>query len=135
MSASKSKRRRTARAGRGAISAARLAEMIDQAIVDAHGEGEQATGLFTMLEEHLDPPFQTDVLGVHVTVEAIDLREDDRIVAVCRRGKAKQVIAIVDLALPTPKPGGAEWIEAYRHWLGGHLSTTWRFRGSTSTAS
>jgi hypothetical protein len=26
-------------------------------------------------------------------------------------------IPILDLPLPTPPPGGAEWIEAYRHWL------------------
>ena len=114
-----SKRRGTTRAGRGTISAARLAEMIEEATVDAYDECEQATGWFTKLEEHLDLPFQPDVLGVRATVEAIDLREDNRIVAMCRRGKAKQAIAIAALALPTPKPGGAEWIEAYRHWLGG----------------
>lgn len=60
----------------------------------------------------------TDVLGVRVTVEKIELRDDNRIVAVCRRGKQKQSIAITDLPLSTPKPPGAEWIEAYCHWRG-----------------
>jgi hypothetical protein len=93
--------------------------MIEEATVDAYNECEQATGWFTVLEEHLDLPFETDVLGVRVLVEAIDLRDDNRIVAVCARGKGKQAIAIADLPLPTPKPAGVEWIEAYRHWLCG----------------
>jgi hypothetical protein len=93
--------------------------MIEEATVDAYDEYEQATGWFTMFENHLALPFETEVLGVLVAVETIDLRDDNRIVAVCKRGKKKQVIGIVDLPLPTPKPAGAEWIEAYRHWLGG----------------
>jgi hypothetical protein len=119
MGASNAKKKRTARAAPSGIGAARLAEMIEEATVDAYDEGEQATGWFTVLEEHLDLPFETGVLGARVVVEAIDLREDNRIVAVCRRGREKQAIAIADLPLPTPKPAGAEWIEAYRHWLGG----------------
>jgi hypothetical protein len=83
-----------------------------------HDESEQETGWFTMFEERLELPFETDVLGVRVTVERIDLR-DDRIVAMCRRGKHKQRIAIADLPLPTPEPVGEEWIEAYRHWRSG----------------
>jgi hypothetical protein len=79
----------TARKARSGISAARLAEMIEEATVDAYDESEQATGWFTMFEEHLELPFETVVLGVLVTVEAIDQRDDNRIVAVCARGKEK----------------------------------------------
>jgi hypothetical protein len=106
----------TARATRAG--AAKVAEMIEEAIVDACDESEQATGWFTMFESHLELPFETQVLGVRVTVEKIELRGDNRIVAVCRRGRAKQSITITDLPLSTPKPPGAEWIEAYRHWSG-----------------
>lgn len=28
-----------------------------------------------------------------------------------------QAIPILDLPLPVPRPDGAEWIDAYRHWL------------------
>ncbi|MCM2578547.1 calcium-binding protein [Streptomyces meridianus] len=45
--------------------------MIEEATVDAYGEDEQRTGLFTMLEEHLDVPFTTVVLGVEVTVRGV----------------------------------------------------------------
>jgi hypothetical protein len=91
------KKRLQARTIRGGISAAEVAQMIEDATVDAHDESEQATGWFTMFENHLDLPFDTDVLGVRVTVENIALRDDDRIVAVCRRGKQKQLIDITDL--------------------------------------
>jgi len=45
------------------IGAARLAEIIEEATVDAYGESGQATGWLTMLEEHLELPFETEVLA------------------------------------------------------------------------
>ena len=107
----------TARKTRSGISAARLVEMIEEATVDAYDESEQATGWFTMFEEHLELPFDTVVLGVRVAVAAIEHRDDNRIVAVCTRGKEELAVGIADLPLPSPRPDGAEWIEGYRHWL------------------
>ena len=100
------------------LSNARLAVMIEEATVDAYGEEEQATGWFTMFEEHLELPFETKVLGTDVTVVRIDLSEDNRIVAICAHGRERQAISVADLLLPTPRPVGCEWIAAYRHWLG-----------------
>jgi hypothetical protein len=91
--------------------------MVAQATVDCYNDSECVTGLYTMLDEHLDVPFQATVLGVDVTVTGIDLTDDDQIVAICARGRSRQRIPILDLPLPTPLPEGAEWIEAYRHWL------------------
>ena len=112
-------RQATAVRTRGALGAAKLAEMIEEATVDAYGEGEQATGWFTVIGDNLDMPFDTNVLGVAVTVKRLELLDDNSIVAVCARAARTQAIRIVDLPLPSPKPEGAEWIEAYRHWLGG----------------
>ena len=72
------------------------------------------TGFYTVLDDNLGMPFQTVVLGVDVTVAGIDLTDDEQIMAVCMRGSTAQRIPIVDLALPTPQPDGAEWIAAYR---------------------
>lgn len=91
-----------------------LAEMIDEATVDAYDESEQTTGWYTMFEQHLELPFETEALGVAVTVARIDLRESNQIVALCIRGRDRQAISVVDLPLPSPKPVGSEWIEAYR---------------------
>jgi len=92
--------------------------MVEEATVDAHDESEQALGWFTMFEEHLDLPFETKVLGATVAVTSIDLRDDDQINAICARGRERQAISLLDLPLPSPRPGGSEWIEAYRHWRG-----------------
>ncbi len=101
------------------ISKARLAAMIEEATVDAYGESEQTTGWYTMLEEHVALPFETTMLGVVVKVARFDLRGDNIIVAICTRGRERQSVPIFDLPLPSPRPVGAEWIEAYRHWVGG----------------
>ena len=93
--------------------------MIAEAVVDAYGESEQMVGFYTMLEDNLVVPFDTEILGVQVTVERIDLTEYDQIVAVCTRGKTRQRVTILDLPLPDPPPSGAEWIDAYRRWARG----------------
>ncbi len=98
---------------------ARLEALIEEAIVDAYGDSEQRTGFYTMLDEHLDTPFDTQILGATATVERIDMTADEQIVAVCRRGRSRQTIPILDLPLPSPPPAGAEWIEAYRRWAAG----------------
>jgi len=60
------------------LSAAKLDDLIAEATVDAYE-----------LEEHLAVPFKTDVLGVEVTVERIDMTDDEQIVAVCARDKSR----------------------------------------------
>lgn len=99
-----------------ALEKARLQALIAEAIVDAYGESEQRMGFYTMLDDHLDVPFATTILGVTVTVERVDVIGDDQIVAICRRGRSRQAVPILELPLPTPRPAGAEWIDAYRLW-------------------
>jgi hypothetical protein len=103
---------------RPTISDDRLNALIEQATVDCYDEDEQVTGLFTMIEDNLGLPFQTSVLGVGVTVAKVDLTDTNQIVAICQREGLRQAIPILDLPLPAPVPRGAEWIEAYRRWLG-----------------
>jgi hypothetical protein len=97
-------------------SAAKLDELIEEAIVDAYGESEQIGGFYTMLEDHLAVPFAIDMLGVEVTVKRVDLTSDDHIVAVCERGMSRQRIPILDVPRPDPQPAGWEWVDAYRRW-------------------
>jgi hypothetical protein len=97
----------------------KLDQMIEEAIVDAYGDSEQTVGFYTMLEDNLALPFQTEILGVEVTVARIDMTGDEHIVAVCTRGKSRQRVSILDLPLPDPPPKGAEWINAYRRWTRG----------------
>ncbi len=105
--------------GRWPPSRTHLKRLVEEAIVDAYNESEQRCGLFTVIEDRLALPFETEMLGVRVTVERIDLTEADEVVAICRRGRTKQRIAVLDVPLPSPPPDGAEWIEAYRYWARG----------------
>jgi len=97
------------------LSQADLDELVEVAIVDANGEEEQLAGFCTMIENDLALPFTTTVLGVEVTVEGIDLT-DCGIAAICVHGAHRQLIAILELPLPTPAPPGSEWIAAYGRW-------------------
>jgi len=104
-------RKRAVRSG-----TAHLDKLIAEATVDCYNESEAITGIFTMLEENLAVPFAAKLLGVEVTVERIDLTEAYEIVAVCRRGRERLRVPVIDLPLPEPKPKGTEWIDAYRRW-------------------
>ena len=97
---------------------ARLELLLDEAVVDAYGDGEQRVGIYTMIEDNLGVPFRTRILGVEVVVERVDLNDGDEIVAVCRAGTVLQRIPVLDLPLPSPPPRGAEWISVYRLWMG-----------------
>jgi hypothetical protein len=98
------------------FSKAELDKLIEEAVVDAYGEEEQVGGFLTMMEEHLALPFSTNILGVDVVVEKVDMTRSGQIVAICRRDQTRQRIEILDLPLPAPAPAGTEWIAAYRYW-------------------
>lgn len=100
------------------LTEARLRELVTDATVDCHDDSEQVSGLFDMIEDNLDIPFDTKVLGVEVAVESLELKRGYEIVAICRRGRHVQAISLPDLPLPRPLPEGWEWIEAYRSWAG-----------------
>ena len=100
-------------------SKAHLDALIAEAIVDADNESEQTVGFYTMMENSLALPFETEILGIKVAVEQIDMNQDNAIVAVCRHRSKRQRIPILDLPLRYPMPEGAEWIAAYRYWRTG----------------
>lgn len=106
-------RRSTAK--RSSMSKRWLAALVEEATVDCYNESEAVCGFYTMIEDHLEVPFTTVVLGVDVEVTRVELTRHEEIVAVCARGRQRQRIPVCDLPLPSPPPAGAEWIEAYRH--------------------
>jgi len=89
------------RSPRPKITAAELDELIEQATVDCYNDSEQVTGLFTLLEEHLETPFHTTVLGVSVTVTGVDVTTSDQIIAICQRDRHRQDD-------PDPRPGAPQ---------------------------
>jgi hypothetical protein len=101
------------------LSKARLNALVEEATTDAYSEGEQIVGFLTLIDGNLATPFETNVLGINVTVEQMDLTEGDEIAAICRRAGETLKVPILDLPLPFPPPRGAEWIAAYRYWRTG----------------
>lgn len=95
---------------------ARLDALIEEALVDAYDDYEQAAAFHTMIADHLAVPFETTVLGVEVTVVKIEDRPGTGIAAICRAGSHRQAIGICDLPLPDRRPEGSDWIDAYRRW-------------------
>lgn len=95
-----------------------LDALVEQATVDAYGDDEQLSGFAVMIEDNLEVPFDTTVLGMAVTVRKVTQTESG-IVADCVRDGHHQAISVLDLPLPEPPPRGAQWIAAYRHWAGG----------------
>ena len=97
---------------------ATLDSMVEEVTADAHDEEEQIMGLFYAILDELEVPFETSVLGVTVEVVSVGQIQGSCIVATCKRGRHRQAIPVTALPLPSPPPDGAEWIDAYLHWLG-----------------
>ncbi|MBI3618692.1 hypothetical protein HY213_01505 [Candidatus Peregrinibacteria bacterium] len=93
----------------------RLAELIEEATVDACDEEEQMTGFWTCIEEFVVCPFLAKVAGGDVEVREF-CWEEDTIEAVCRKEQKSYNIDIASLEFIEPLPKGYEWIEAYLSW-------------------
>ncbi len=57
-----------------------LEALIEEAIVDAYGEGEQKIGLLTMMQEHLAPPFAVGLFGVSRDETDVNRSDGDAVV-------------------------------------------------------
>jgi hypothetical protein len=98
-------------------SAARLEELIDEATIDCYGEGEEHTGLLTMIEEYVVCPFRAKVNGE--IVEVTGLRWPDSgygLFTICRRNEKTDPVDIDSLDRNEPLPEGYDWIAAYQAW-------------------
>ena len=97
------------------LSEEELDALVGQVTIDAYGDNEQLTGFAVMIEDNLEMPFETTVLGVTALVKGVT-QTASGITADCVRDGYHQAIHVLDLPLPEPPPKGAEWIAAYRHW-------------------
>jgi hypothetical protein len=100
------------------LSKPELDALVGESTVDCYDREEQAAGLYTMIQDNQATPFQTQIPGLDVLVEDVDLRDDADVVAIGTGGAFRQAVPILDLPLPVPRPEGVEWIDAYCHWLG-----------------
>jgi len=99
------------------ISERRYQEMVEAATVDSYNDSELITGWYTMIEENLAVPFNASILGVPVRVDKVGLTDNEQIVVRCCHGRHQQLVPILDLLLPMPRPAGSDWIDAFRRWV------------------
>jgi hypothetical protein len=94
--------------------------LIEEIIVDAHGDDEQLWAFRRAFEDHVALPAEAFVVGEPVTVMAIDYDGNERrgLTARCQGEEgSEQVIAACDLIFPEGS-AAARYLAAYRKWLG-----------------
>lgn len=99
----------------------KLERLIEEAVVDAYGPAEQATGFYTVIEENVEFPIAARAVGEGVEVRGIDLDKDgEDLVAICRRKGRTYKVLLTELKFPKPFPG-RDWIAAYFQFTGRKL--------------
>jgi hypothetical protein len=97
-----------------------LDEMIEEITVDAYGEDEKLWAFLQTIEDSLEPPADGFVIGVPVSVIAVDYDGNERrgLTARCRREDGSEhVVALCEVVFP-PDSVEAKYIAAYHRWLG-----------------
>jgi len=100
---------------------ARLEALLDEAMVDCYDEEEQFWGVFYTLEEKLRFPLPARALGGPATLVGLDdSRSGQRrgVMARVRKGGREYAVALSEVEVIDPDLVSAEWLAAYRYWLG-----------------
>ena len=97
-----------------------LNDLVDEIVVDAYGDDEQLWAFRQVIEDEVALPADASVVGEPVTVLEIDYDGNERrgLTATCRREDGSEhIVAASDLVFPEGSKG-ADYIAAYRTWLG-----------------
>jgi hypothetical protein len=100
---------------------ARWQAMIEEATVDCYNEDEEFSGMFATLEDRLAFPFQAWALGEMVEVIGLDGWQSSArrgVVAKVRKRGRHYTVALADAEAVQKDLETAEWLAAYRYWLG-----------------
>jgi hypothetical protein len=100
---------------------ARWEALIEEATVDCYGEYEEFAGMLATLDDRLEFPFEARVLGERVEVIELDEQASNErrgIVAQVRRGGRQYTVALADVEAVEKDSETADWLAAYRYWLG-----------------
>jgi hypothetical protein len=104
-----------------AVDKSGLEALLEEAMVDCYNEDEYFWGMFYTLEDHLTFPLQAQMLGEAVTVVGLDDHRSGMrrgVMARVRKGDQEYTAALSELEILSPDPVSAEWLAAYRYWLG-----------------
>jgi hypothetical protein len=100
---------------------AKLEALLAEATAHCYDEEEEFWGLCEALLVRLSFPLEARMQGEAVTLVGLDDQQSDLqkgVVARVRKGDQEQTVALTELEVPNPDPVSAEWLAAYRYWLG-----------------
>ena len=95
-------------------------ELLESALVDAYGDGEQLWALRQAFEDDLELPGDAFVIGEPVSIVAFDFDGNERrgLTAKCRRDDGSEhEVSAADVVFPGDSPAALH-VAAYRRWLG-----------------
>jgi hypothetical protein len=96
-----------------------LDELIADITVDAYGD-EGYWSFLQAFEDRIRFPVNATLVGIHVTVTAVDFDGNERrgLTADVTRDGQSSIVSILDLELPDSQAEVKRLISAYRRWLG-----------------
>jgi hypothetical protein len=106
--------------GRVGRSSADADQLLDEILVDAHGDEEQLWAFRQAFEDNVTVPCDGFVVAEPVSVVRFDYNGNSRrgLTARCRRADGSEhVVAAADVVLPEAE-AGSRYVAAYRKWLG-----------------
>jgi hypothetical protein len=101
-----------------------LDSLIDEITVYCYDEDEALTGFENAFDEDADLPRSATVIGEHVEVISIGLRDGRReLIATCERNGRRHDIALLDLTIDADT-ALSRLLAAYRRWLAAQAGCT-----------
>jgi hypothetical protein len=99
----------------------KLEALLAEATAHCYDEEEEFWGLCETLMVRLSFPLEARMGGEAVTIVGLDDQQSDLqegVIARVRKGDQEQTAALADLEIVSPDPVSADWLAAYRYWLG-----------------
>jgi len=100
---------------------ARLEALIEEATAHCYDEEEAFWGVFSALVGRVSFPLQARVRGETATLVGLDGHTSDPgvgVVARVQKGGQEETVPLVEVEVVDADPASAEWLAAYRYWLG-----------------
>jgi hypothetical protein len=83
------------------------------ALIDAHGDYEQAGAWLTCIETMFERFDRVNLMGEEVVLRGFDLANEMAVVAICGRGKRRARVALESIEFPKLTPIEARWLKAW----------------------
>jgi hypothetical protein len=100
---------------------AKLEALLAEATAHCYDEEDEFWGVFSALVRGISLPLQASVSGEAVTFVGLDGRTSNPeagVIALVRKGNQEEAVSLSELEMLDADPVSAEWLAAYRHWLG-----------------